>query len=95
MGHPVKTATEIAARNTELIRKYERGWSMRMLAMAYDLDISRVHEIVVKSGVPRRPRGAKRGTPSMPRSWATPPRPRLPWREEIAERLRELQQRSD
>lgn len=77
-------------RNNEIVGRYERGWSMSMLARGYNLDISRIHEIVRASGVPVRSRGAVRGTPSMPRSWKAPLPPRLPWRAEIEERLRAL-----
>lgn len=77
-------------RNRSIVRDYQRGMSVRAVGEAHGVTGERVHQILTAAGVERRTRSRS------PYYWAgkvmAPLPPRLTWREEIAERLRELRE---
>lgn len=78
-----------AIRNRRIIRDRQEGMSLRTIASIYGLTAERISQIVEEGdlGVVRRRYGGNNKRVK----WDAPSPPRLPWRVEIAERLRELQ----
>lgn len=76
---------EIGTRNEAIVRGYQHGWSLRELAATHHVTYERIHQIIASAGIPRRKVGGHTYA-----SLHAPLPPRLPWRDEIAERLRAL-----
>lgn len=83
--HPTKTPDEIATRNQAIVRGYQHGWSLRELAATHHVTYERIRQVLDEAGIECRPVGGHTY-----RSLHAPLPPRLPWRQEIAERLRAL-----
>lgn len=84
------SANTHAIRNRRIAQDRKDGMSLRVIGELYGLTAERVHQILADTDAGYR-QGNWGGGGNKRVKWEAPLRPRLTWRREIAERLRELQ----